>query len=300
MKKIKSSFKITALILAVLLILSASFFTAIYNSGIYITQFKNNSQTQMMGYGIITRNKKLIMVDGGTSADTENAVDFINRHGGKVDYWFVTHPHIDHASVICDVIENTDIKINKVYYTMNDVDWYNKYAAARSAEAERFYNAINNNRIKSKTHNVKLSEEFYIDNIKIEILGIKNPEITENAFNNSSMVFKMNFNNKSMLFLGDTGSESSEKLIKNCKSKLKSYAVQMSHHGQSGATKELYEIIDPKLCFWPTPDWLWDNNSGGGFNSGEWKTVETRNWMEELGVKQNIVEKDGNQTVHIW
>lgn len=300
MKKNKNAVKIAALVLAVLLILSASFFTAVYNSGIYITQFKNNSQTQMMGYGIITRNKKLIMVDGGTSADTENAVHFINRHGGKVDYWFVTHPHIDHASVICDVIENTDIKINKVYYTMNDVAWYKKFAASRSAEAERFYNAINNKRIKSKIHNVKLFEEFYIDNIKIEILGIKNPEITENAFNNSSMVFKMNFNNKSMLFLGDTGSQSSDKLIKNSKSKLKSYAVQMSHHGQSGATKALYEIIAPKLCFWPTPDWLWDNNSGGGFNSGEWKTVETRNWMEELGVKQNIVEKDGNQTVHIW
>ncbi len=29
------------------------------------------------------------------------------------------------------------------------------------------------------------------------------------------------------------------------------------------------------------------------------KQKETRKWMEELNVKQNIIEKDGNQTIVI-
>lgn len=43
----------------------------------------------------------------------------------------------------------------------------------------------------------------------------------------------------------------------------------------------------------PTPDWLWDNDSGAGKGSGPWKTLETRSWMEELGVREHIVAKDG-------
>ena len=55
---------------------------------------------------------------------------------------------------------------------------------------------------------MELNQKMTIDNVSCEILGVKNPEITENAYNNSSMVIKMNVNNKSILFLADTGVES--------------------------------------------------------------------------------------------
>ena len=74
---------------------------------------------------------------------------------------------------------------------------------------------------------------------------------------------------------------------------------QMAHHGQNGATKEFYEAVRPEVCFWCAPNWLWDNNAGKGFNTHIWKTVEVRGWMEELGVKQNIVLKDGTQS-YAW
>ena len=58
------------------------------------------------------------------------------------------------------------------------------------------------------------------------------------------MVIRMQVNNKTILFLGDTGKESSEKLIKEQPQKeLKADIVQMAHHGQNGATEELYKII---------------------------------------------------------
>ena len=73
----------------------------------------------------------------------------------------------------------------------------------------------------------------------------------------------------------------------------------MSHHGQAGATKELYEAVKPTICLWPTQEWAWNNDNGNGENSGPWKTLETRNWMEELGVKQNYIEKDGDIKIKI-
>lgn len=73
----------------------------------------------------------------------------------------------------------------------------------------------------------------------------------------------------------------------------------MAHHGQAGATEELYKEINPIICLWPTPKWLWNNDNGGGENSGTWKTMETRSWMENIGVKQNHVAKDGDIAISI-
>ena len=106
-----------------------------------------------------------------------------------------------------------------------------------------------------------------IDNIEIEILGIKNPEITENSGNEQSMVIKFDTGKTTLLILGDTGIQSSEKLLNTQKDKLKSDIVQMAHHGQAGATKELYEEVKPTTCLWPTPEWLWNNDSGNGENT---------------------------------
>ena len=73
----------------------------------------------------------------------------------------------------------------------------------------------------------------------------------------------------------------------------------MSHHGQDGADKQLYAIINPEVCLWPTPEWLWNNDNGGGYNSGTWQTLETRKWMNEIGVPRHYVEKDGDITLKI-
>lgn len=298
--------KILKFILILLIIFSTCsvfyYFINKYNSGVYLTQLCDNTSSQMMGYLIKTKNNKTIAIDGGTFGDTNNFIKTLNQtYGGKVDFWFITHPHQDHASVFIDIVQNhPEVQIGKVYFSVNDIEWYKKYGAGREKEAARFYEAINNENIKNNLHEVRLNEKIYIDNVECEILGIKNPEITENAFNNSSMVFKFKVNNKSIIFLGDTGKESSEKLLKNQKDKLKSNVMQVAHHGQSGGTEELYKTINPEIVLWPTPKWLWNNDAGEGFNTGPWKTIETRNWINKLDVKENIIEMNGNQSIKIW
>ena len=74
----------------------------------------------------------------------------------------------------------------------------------------------------------------------------------------------------------------------------------MSHHGQSGVDKDVYETIQPEICLWPTPEWLWNNNPGSGYNTGNWTTLETRKWVEDLKVKTNYVEKDGDISFRVW
>ena len=59
----------------------------------------------------------------------------------------------------------------------------------------------------------------------------------------------------------------------------------------------MYEAIAPTGCLWNTPQWLWDNDVGKGFNTHVFNTVYTRGWMEELGVREHYVIKDGDQTL---
>ena len=85
------------------------------------------------------------------------------------------------------------------------------------------------------------------------------------------------------------------RLGRECGDSLKADIVQMAHHGQNGVGRSIYQSIAPKICLWPTPQWLWDNDNGGGYNSGPWKTVETRGWMNEiLKVDKNYCIKDGD------
>lgn len=300
-KKKQNKSKIISIILMILIILGTGtiIIKQITTPNLWLTQLQDNSSRQMMGYIMKTSTGKVVAIDGGLNEDEPNLIKHIQELGNKVDVWFVTHPHEDHASAIIKVIEETNIPIEKIYYTMNDIEWYKKYEPQRANEAERFYNALQNERIKGKAEEVTLNQVINIDFIKCEILGVKNPEITNNGFNNSSMVIKMNLPKSSILFLGDTGEESGEKLLNTQKDKLKADIVQVAHHGQGGAKESLYQEIKPRICLWPTPEWLWNNDSGEGKGSGPWTTLETRKWMDDLGVKINVIEKDGDTTIKV-
>lgn len=287
------------IILLIILGIGTVIIKQVITPSVRLTQLQDNSSRQMMGYIMKTSTGKVIVIDGGLNEDEPNLVKHIQELGNKVDVWFITHPHEDHASAIIKVIEETDIPIEKIYYTMNDIEWYKEYESKRAEEAEKFCNALQNERVKGKTEEVTLNQIINIDFIKCEILGVKNPEITNNGFNNSSMVIKMNLPKSSILFLGDTGEESGDKLLNTQKDKLKSDIVQVAHHGQSGAKESLYKEINPRICLWPTPEWLWNNDSGGGKGSGPWTTLETRQWMENLGVKIHVIEKDGDTTIKV-
>lgn len=288
-------------ILTTIVLFVVSYIAYLKQGEIQLTQLSDQTQRQMMGYVIHTKDNKTIVIDGGTEGDADNLIKYINNYGGKVDAWFVTHLHIDHMGALSKIIEETKIPIESIYVSMNDISWYELNDSTRIEDVNIFLNATKNSRLSENTlKDVSLNQVIKIDRLNFEILGIRNEEITKNAGNNSSVVIKLFVNNKSILFLGDLGVEGGEKLLKQQGDKVKSDMVQMAHHGQNGVDKVVYERIQPKACLWPTPDWLWNNDSGEGANSGTWKTLEVRKWIEELGVKKNYIEKDGDITLNIW
>lgn len=299
MEKNNKTRKIGIAIITILVLIAIAITASMFAKTTELTQLKNNSNRQMMGYIIKTDNDKTIVIDGGLKEDAPNLLNKIKQEGGVVEAWFLTHPHMDHVEAFKEIVKNSDIEINNIYTTLNELEWYEQNEKDRISEIKEFFEILEKEKIKDKIHEVKLNEKIEIDNIKCEILGIKNPEITKNPINNSSMVIKMEIHNKNIIFLGDTGVESGQKLLENQKEKLKADILQMAHHGQSGAEKEVYEQVKPKICLWPTTEWLWNNDPGTGYNTGTWTTIQTREWMESLGVKENYIEKDGDITINI-
>lgn len=296
--KIKN--KVVAILICIFIIIFVFYIGKIKNDkNVTIIQLSPQTSSQMMGYIIKTKNNKMIIIDGGIVGDTDNLKKHIQEHNNEVDYWFLTHNHNDHASAFVKIANEENIEIKNVYASLNDKNWYEINEPSRAEFSKVLIDTLNSDKLKNKVKEPKLNEKLKIDGINVEILGIKNPEITENPGNEQSMVIKFDTGSTKFLILGDTGKKSSEKLLKNQKDKLKSDIVQMAHHGQAGATEELYKEINPIICLWPTPKWLWNNDNGGGENSGTWKTMETRSWMENIGVKQNHVAKDGDIAISI-
>ena len=300
-EKTKTLKRIVLLIVLITIeILLVAFVINEENYTVVLTQLSPQGSRQMMGYIMKTKDGKVIVIDGGTKDDTENLLKQIKENGLKVDYWFLTHAHDDHVGAFVNIVNTTDVEIEKIYVSTNEFSWYEENENSRIDFTKEFLETLKNERIQNNVIEPNIGDIIQIDeNIKAEILKIKSPDITENPGNEQSMVIKFYIGNSTMLILGDTGVNGSKYLLEHQKDKLKSDIVQMAHHGQNGATEELYEQIKPDTCLWPTPEWLWNNDPGTGYNTGTWKTLETRQWIEKLNVKTNYIAKDGDIKIKI-
>ncbi|NNJ30269.1 ComEC/Rec2 family competence protein [Lacrimispora defluvii] len=254
---------------------------------------------QMLSMVLQDKNGALVVIDGGWDIDADHLSDVIRSKGGHVSAWFITHPHSDHVGALVKILNNPDrkITIDNVYYSLADQSWYDKVESSRSVLVTDLRSALSTLPAAS-LHTVKKGDEIQVGSIKAKVLN--NPYLLDvTSVNNSSVAYKFFLNNVSILVLGDMGPEAGKLLMEETSAAdLKSDIVQMSHHGQYGVSREVYAAIKPQIALWPCPLWLWNNDNGNGIGSGDWKTLETRKWMEELGVKVNYCIKDGDQTIN--
>ena len=293
----KRIFKIALVIIVTIICIMVGTRTR-YNNGIKVTQFEPQL-TRSMGYMLETANDKIIMIGGGLPEDSSHVEEKILEKGGVVEAWFITHAHDDHYGVLVELIKSGKVQINNIYVSFNSEEWYETYNKDKFESIKNMLELLDSEEIRDKVREVNLREEFAIDNLFFKILKIKSPEYIENPGNNQSMVIKVSNNIRSMIFLGDLGSEYEEEFLQNNLDEIEADAVQMAHHGQAGVSEKIYNEINPKMCFWPTPDWLWNNDPGDGTSNGPWQTLKTRSWIEKIGAT-NYVAKDGDITINIY
>ena len=270
-----------------------------YLGGSKINLLSNQTASQMMSVLIETNQGKLIMIDGGVEGDSAHLIEAIAARGGKVDTWLITHPHSDHVGALNYILSNPacGVTVDNIYYSFADLSWYQTNEAYRADMVATLMTTLAAQPPEKLHGDIYKGQEIYVDNVKITVMN-KPYLFNHNAINNSSVAYKLNINGKTAMFLGDMGVEAGNQfLADNAAADLKSDILQMAHHGQNGVEFDVYKAISPEVCLWPTPNWLWNNDSGSGNDSGEWLTVQTRQWMAQLGVQYNVCIKDGDQVI---
>lgn len=256
-------------------------------------QLPSRTGSQNMSYVMQTVNGKIIVVDGGYTGDAEYLSGFLAPLGNQVHAWFISHPHLDHVDALTEILDkHKTLQIDEIYGSLPEESWIEQHEPQHLKTIQQL-NAVLSKHNRTVTE-LELGQHLEIDGVQIDILGVKNPEITPNAINNSSIVFRLYDETKSILFTGDLGVQAGNKLLKSSyRDQLKSDYVQMAHHGQNGVSEEFYQVVQPKYCLWPTPAWLWNNDSGKGINSGTWQTLIVRDWMDKLNVEKHYLSAEG-------
>lgn len=268
----------------------------------------SQSSTQMMSF-ILKSNDHMVVIDGGNNCDADYLFSYVKKLGGVVDGWFFTHPHSDHCNAFNTLMETCphELEIRGLYYSFFPMECLcdgGDPNAPKSKDCQNAVSSIVRMNAQIKRHGLKVTplqkgDVFVFGEMTLTVLRVVDRALeSNNLINNSSAVLRLDANGKSMIFLGDLGVEGGLQLLDTTLPELlKADAVQVAHHGQRGVGREVYEAIGAWCCFWCTPEWLWNNDVGQGFNTHIFKTLITRGWMNDMGVKKHYVSKDGTYRV---
>ena len=259
-----------------------------------LSQIANRSRTQMMSYIIDCPEGGTIVIDGGMycKEDADELYRQIEARGKRVDLWFFTHCHMDHYGAWLKLMEEGrfDFDVKALCFCFPDKAWL--LTKEDREYTEKFYAALKTYSLPVVTPHA--GDVFFCGGISVEVLN--EPIAYENypSINPTSIILRMNFPKKSVLFLGDFDRWAEKDYREHFSiEKLRCDIVQMAHHGQGGVSREFYAQIAPKYCLYPTPAWLWENNTRS-FGSPEtrgqgiFRTMETRLWMAELRVVESF------------
>lgn len=260
----------------------------------FLRDVENRQQLSLV---VKSKNGKVLVFDGGWGEDAPKLTSLIKELGGTVNYWFITHGDPDHVGALYEITADDElmgIKIERIVYTFFKKEIYSILGVEEpwfyEALIDRFMDLSEKKNV-AILNDLSLDQIINIDDVKVRILNdTRHLYRVDNYFdNNSSCCYKITMNDKSITVLGDIAKDASDLVLRlNTKEVLKSDIVVLSHHGQDGAKKDLYEAIEPEICLWGTPDWLYENKNG------TWDTFSTIKWMKDMGVEKHCISKDGD------
>ncbi|MDO4439340.1 MAG: MBL fold metallo-hydrolase [Eubacteriales bacterium] len=251
------------------------------------------SDSQQLSAILKSSDGKIVVVDGGVSADTDHLLQNIKEMGGYVDAWLITHPQQDHIGALTEILNNrsTEIDIRNIYYNFHEPEWYQEVDpeecgivfvlndALSKYPQDRVHGEI------SKGTLIELSDKL---TIKVMNDPVKMNDVY--AVNNSSLMYDICIDGKHVIILGDMGPVAGRQLMnEGVLEGVTADFVQISHHGQNGVDEEFYKRLNPKNCIWPTTKWLYNVQTDNQFG---FKTNETKAWIDKLNTEHNYTTKD--------
>lgn len=248
-------------------------------------QYANRDPYQMMGYLLKTPEGKTVIIDGGRmeGADAAYLHELILKEGCRVDLWLITHAHDDHFSALSCMLrdmDKLDFEIGDLRLCFPPVEWLRTVEGGQPYQpAVEFLAGLQKHSIAWTA--LRRGDVISCGGLTVDVMHDAENYVNYHCVNNTGAVLRVHYPKRDILFLADIEPEAAREIMGlYTPEQLQCDIVQLAHHGQSGVHREFYELVRPKIALYTAPMWLWTNNDG----TGPFKTLETRQWMEELGV----------------
>ncbi len=226
-----------------------------------LTEYPMSSGDQGMCYTMEnTSDGTLIVIDGGDAANEQTVRDAINKRGGTVDAWIVTHYHQDHVDSFNAIYADPQgIDIKKVYATPLDADKF--YSVAQEwDDIDSFDTFMEITKEADNINYVSRDDVLTFDDLTITFFNAYDDVVIdcgEDIPNNDSLVFKMETPMRSVLICADCHSRyMADYLVNTYGDRLKADILQCGHHGNNSMPEDtgFYETVAPEAAIFDTPD----------------------------------------------
>ena len=216
-----------------------------------------------MGYVIVTENKKLIVVDGGHPNDADSLIELLESQASQknieIEYWIITHPHLDHYGAVQKISETTNSPYN--ISVKQFVYWFPEEFLGHDGEPKALASA--NEMMKGICHTLhaqpyrpQRDDLLVVDDITIQFLYVPDDcSIINNSGGNSNMcslIFTVSGKNKKAMITGDAYTNTMQTTAWRYAKKLKCDILQMPHHALCDAyCVDFYRFVDPQILLLP-------------------------------------------------
>ncbi len=211
-----------------------------HNDKFAIWFFSLEHPTQKMGDSMLLRTPDgvTMLIDAGTPECGSQIVRYLEKlRIDKLDFATATHAHSDHVGGFYIILKN--IPIDKMLlsgYSDNSISYMN------------FENSLKTSDTQTKV--IKEGDSFQLgQHVTVEVLNpLEIDDAVEQdssipAVNNSSVVYKICYDNNTFLFTGDIYIEAEQRLVNKYGESLNADLLKVPHHG-SANTSSCMEFVN--------------------------------------------------------
>jgi len=251
--KLRKHLKVAAII-CVLAFLFLFKYTDIFCSKVLVNSKYNYEGLEIHVLDVGQAESILVMADGHSmlidtgEKSSKEVVNSLKEYGvDKLDILMLTHFHRDHVGGASRIISR--IPVDEVicvekesFTTWYEKLWYLDYAISRKMREFLHREKISQTSAYDKNGNLRT---FTLGRAHIKILS---QDRKTGLVNNKSIVFRLEYEGISMLFMGDAQAEVEKDLIMNKKA-IEADILKVGHHGSyTSTTEDFLDKVNPKYA----------------------------------------------------
>ncbi len=204
--------------------------------------------------------------------------------------WFITHAHGDHVGLANSFLSRYSKQVELKLAAYNFPDFYNitienESALNMASLAKDFQMSADYLNPESETWIFHTGQKIFFTGCEIEII-YTHEDFYPNELpwgNHTSSAFRVTLGETTFMVLGDCEASLCQQMADTYGEELKSDILQLSHHGFNGACIDLYQYIDPAICFWACDDYrFWTDGRCLGTQGGYYFNY----WLRNDSVRQ--------------